>query len=245
MIPEEFKRNRILSALGRAGGGEFLSGLESVRLSRGERLIGHGDPLKHVYFPLDSMISLVSLMSNGASVEAGVVGCEGVLGLPALLGAGATPMESVVQIPGGAARIDARGAKEAFEQSAALRDLVLRYAHAVFVEVSQSAACNRCHGIDTRLCRWMLMSADCVGSTELPLTHEFMAQMLGVRRAGVSVAAKKLREEGLIQYRRGRITILDRDGLERKSCECYGIVRREFARAFGGNGEAGAQAPES
>lgn len=226
-------RNRILAALPERERERLLQHMRKVLLQRGQILIAPGEPITGAYFPLDSMISLVTLMRDGLMTEAGTVGCEGVLGLPVLFGVGVTPMQSMVQIPGEAVHLGGDVFKKEFDLGGPLRDLLLLYAQALFVAVSQSAACNARHPVEQRLCRWLLLSSDAVRSDGLPLTQEFLSAMLGVRRAGVSVAASGLRREGLIAYTRGRVSILDRAGLERGACECYGVVKSQFDRLPG------------
>jgi CRP-like cAMP-binding protein len=194
-------------------------------------LIIPGEEIKEVYFPLNAMISLVSTTREGVSVETGIVGSDGMLGISVLFGAATTPMQSVVQISGRAMRMEARAFKTEFDREGAFNKILLLYLHILFVEISQTAACNKLHSIDGRLARWLLMSCDSIRSDVLPLTHEFLS-MLGIRRAGVSEASARLREKGLISYHHGRITILDRKGLEDFACECYDVVKREQARLF-------------
>lgn len=190
------------------------------------------EPIRHIYFPENAMISLVAITSEGASVEVGVVGREGVTGIPALLGVDATPNESMVQIANGALKMRAEVAREEFKRGGVFQDLILRYVQANTIQISQTAACNRLHSIDERLARWLLMTQDRAASDELTLTHEFLAMMLGVRRAGVTNAATNLQADGYINYKRGHITILDRAGLEEASCECYRIVKAEYERVL-------------
>ncbi len=207
--------------------------LEQVSLSHGQVIISPDEPIEFVYFPLNSLLSLVTVMEDGSTVESGSIGREGMAGVPILLDTSRTPMQTLAQIPGQAVRVKAGIIKEAFDTSSALQKLLHRYIHTVIVVGSQSAACNRLHQIEARLCRWLLMSSDGVGSEEFRLTHEFLATMLGVRRSGVSETASKLQGRGLISYRRGHIQILDRKNLETGACECYGMVKAEYNRLFG------------
>jgi CRP-like cAMP-binding protein len=207
--------------------------MEQVSLSHGQRLILPHEPIGFVYFPLNSLLSLVTVMEDGSTVEAGSIGREGMAGLPILLDAGTTPSQTLTQIPGQAVRVKAQIIKEAFDAGGALQKILHRYIHTTIVIGSQTAACNRLHQIEARLCRWLLMSSDGVGSEELFLTQEFLSTMLGVRRAGVSEAASQLQGKGLIRYQRGRIQIVDRKSLETAACECYGVVRAEYERLFG------------
>lgn len=207
--------------------------MEQVSLSHGQPIILPYEPIPFVYFPLNSLLSLVTMMEDGSTVEAGSIGREGMAGLPFLLDAGMTPSQTLTQIPGQAVRVKAKIIKEAFDAGGALQKILYRYIHTTIVLGSQTAACNRLHQIEARLCRWLLMSSDGVGSEELLLTQEFLATMLGVRRAGVSEAASQLMGKGLIRYQRGRIQIVDRKSLETAACECYGVVRAEYERLFG------------
>ena len=225
--------NRILDLLPEDICNAFLSNSERVSLKQGRRLISPGETISDIYFPISSMISLVTITEDGSEVESGMVGREGMLGVPILLGLEETPMQSVVQIPGEAIRVSARGAREAYDCGGPFQKLLYRYMHAVMVSASQSAACNALHPAGARLCRWLLRAGDAVGSDELPLTQEFLASMIAVRRSGVSEVACRHQEEGLIRYSRGRIRLLDRGGLEGAACECYRAVRSEFEKLFG------------
>jgi CRP-like cAMP-binding protein len=207
--------------------------LEQVSLSHGQSIILPDEPIPFVYFPLNALLSLVTVMEDGSTVEAGAIGREGMAGLPILLDAGTTPMRTLTQIAGKAVRVKAEIIKQAFDKGGALRHILQRYIHTTIVTGSQTAACNRLHHIEARLCRWLLMSSDGVGSEELLLTQDFLSAMLGVRRAGVSEAASQLQSQGWIRYQRGRIQILDRKSLETASCECYEVVRAEYQRLFG------------
>jgi CRP-like cAMP-binding protein len=191
------------------------------------------EPIPFVYFPLNSLLSLVTVLEDGSTVEAGSIGREGMAGLPILLDAGTTPMQTLTQIPGQAVRVKAEIIKQAFDAGGALRHILHRYIHTTIVLGSQTAACNRFHRVEARLCRWLLMSSDGIGKEDLFLTHDFLATMLGVRRAGVSEAASQLQSQGLIHYQRGRIQIVDRKGLETSACECYEAVKAEYVRLFG------------
>ena len=225
--------NRLLAKLPGEELEDLRPHLEPVSLSHAQYLIAPNRPILYVYFPINALASLVTVLEDGSTVEAGSVGREGMVGIPVLLGAGKTPMQTLVQIPGEALRVKAEVIKEAFDKGGALHDLLHRYVHTLFVVASQSAACNRRHHVDARLCRWLLMSSDGVASNELALTQEFLATMLGVRRAGVTQAALHLQEAGLIDYNRGRIRILDREKLEAATCECYRMVKDEYDRLLG------------
>lgn len=204
--------------------------LEPFEMTRGLTLYHSHGAIPYLYFPNNSMVSVVSVLADGSMVEAGVVGREGVAGIPALLGAESTPHESMVQLPGDGVRIKTKTLLEEFKRGGVLHDSVLRYTHALLTQVAQTAACNRMHTIEERLARWLLMTHDRAAGDHLPLTQEFLAMMLGTRRAGVTGAAIALQAENLIRYHRGNITVLDRQGLEDFSCECYGLVKAEFDR---------------
>lgn len=207
-----------------------FSHLEQVELRSGEILSQPEESIKYVYFPQRGTISIVVLMQNGAQAEIGVIGNEGIHGLPVVLGTDSAPFQAMVQIPGQALRLKARALKEELKDCGDFQKLLLRYAQSFFIQTAVTAACNRLHHLDGRLARWLLMTHDRAKVDDLQLTHEFIASMLGVRRAGVTVAANKLQTEGLITYHRGHIHILDRQRLEAYSCECYEVVRKEFAR---------------
>lgn len=224
--------NRLLASLPSEELKHLHPHLEQVSLSQNQLIIKPYEPIPFVYFPLNSLLSLVTVMEDGSTVEAGSIGREGMAGLPILLEAGTTPSQTVTQIPGQAVRIKAEIIKEAFNRGGALQKILYRYIHATIVVGSQTAACNRLHHLEARFCRWLLMSSDGVGSQEFFLTHEFLATMLGVRRAGVSEAASQVQSKGLIRYQRGRIQIIDRKSLETAACECYGVVKAEYDRLF-------------
>ncbi|HEY0142265.1 MAG TPA: Crp/Fnr family transcriptional regulator [Thermoanaerobaculia bacterium] len=207
--------------------------LERIPLALGSAMIAPREPIKRIFFPINCLGSLVTVLEDGATIEAGSVGREGMVGIPVVLGAVSTPMQTLTQIAGDAWAIGASAFKEAFHSSSTLQLVIHRYIHTVFVVASQSAACNRRHHVGQRLARWLLMSSDGVGSNELAITQEFLAAMLGVRRAGVTEAAVKLQEEGMIRYTRGFVEILDRPRLESTSCECYRMVANEYERLFG------------
>jgi CRP-like cAMP-binding protein len=220
--------NRILAALPAEDYERLAPYLKPVSLPRGQVLYYTGDPIEQVYFPFRSMISIVSRLSDGANVEVGVTGFEGMVGLNFLLGSEKSPYECMVQIPDGGMQCRADVIKAEFKRGGALQDRLHRYTQSLLVLTAQAAACNRAHLVGERLARWLLMSYDRCVCAELPLTHEFLSMMLGVRRAGVTEAAIILQTEGLIKYNRGHITIVDREGLEDFACECYGIVKAEF-----------------
>lgn len=204
--------------------------LEQVELRMGEIISQPDEAIEYVYFPQSGTISIVALMEDGSQAEVGVIGSEGIYGLPVVLGTDSSPFQAVVQIPGHALRLKARVLREELKDCGGFQKSLLLYAQAFFIQTAATAACNRAHRLDKRLARWLLMTQDRARVDDLQLTHDFISTMLGVRRAGVSVAANKLQAEGFINYSRGNIHILDRKGLEGFSCECYEVVRKEFAR---------------
>lgn len=207
--------------------------LNRVALAHSQTLIMPGAPIRSVYFPITALASLVTIMEDGSTVESGAVGRDGMVGIPVLLEASTTPMQTLVQIPGEAIEVKAEIIKDVFDKGGAFHTLVHRYIHTLFVVASQSAACNRLHQIGQRLSRWLLMSSDGIASNNIGLTQEYLATMLGVRRAGVTEAALELQGEGLIRYGRGNIEILNREALEARACECYRVVKEEFDRLLG------------
>lgn len=225
--------NRLLDSLPSHVSDGLRPQFERVPLALGASMIAPHEPIRRIFFPINCLGSLVTVLEDGATIEAGTVGREGMVGIPVVLGAVSTPMQTLTQIAGDAWAIPANTFKELFDSSAALQLAVHRYIHTVFVVASQSAACNRRHHVEQRLARWLLMSSDGVDSKELAITQEFLAAMLGVRRAGVTEAAVKLQEDGIIRYTRGFVEILDRLRLEQTSCECYRMVANEYERLFG------------
>jgi CRP-like cAMP-binding protein len=230
--------NRILNQLPPEEYERLSPHLEPVTLSIGDVLHYPQEPVSHVYFPNRGTVSVVATFADGGGVEVGLVGNEGVFGINVVLGSVATPHEAIVQLPGDGVRVSSDALRREFKRGGQLQDLLLRYTQAFIVQIAQTAACNKAHPLNGRLARWLLMTCDRAPGSELELTHEFMAFMLGTRRAGVTEAAGRLQDAGLIRYRRGRVTILDRRGLEAESCECYPIVKREFDHLLGGNGRA-------
>ena len=222
--------NRLLAALPDAEYQRLIPHLEHVSLSLKQVLYEVGEPIEYVYFPHQSIVSALSTMEDGSMVEVGLVGNDGIVGIPAALGDNITATTAMVQVPDSAMRMKASLLKSEFQRGGSLQSLLLRYMQAQHAFVSQNAACNRLHYLEGRLARWLLLVCDRVESNELPLTHEFMSQMLGVRRAGVTEAANMLQQSGLIRYTRGKITILNRQELEATSCECYEIIKGEYAR---------------
>jgi CRP-like cAMP-binding protein len=224
------RQNHLLSVLARAESGRLFSQLEPVSLSLGMALYESGDKLNHVYFPTTAIVSLLYVMENGASAEIAVVGNEGVVGIALFMGGETMPNRAVVQSAGGALRLRGQLLQQEFNRGGPLQHLLLRYTLALLTQMAQTAVCNRHHTVDQQLCRWLLLSLDRLPANELTMTQELIANMLGVRREGVTEAAGKLQSANLIHYSRGRITVLDRPGLEARVCECYGVVQREFKR---------------
>ena len=228
------ERNRLLAALPADEYARLLPHLEPVELSQRQVLWQSEAPIRAVYFPRNCVASLLTPLEHEQPVEAATVGSEGMAGTSVVLGVGTTRFQAIAQIPGAAARLDADRLVEWLRNSdGALLPLMLRYAQALQEQTAQSVACNRRHGIDERCARWLLMTHDRVGTDQFPLTHEFLAFMLGVRRASVTVAAGMLQQAGLIRYHRGAITVLDRERLEDASCECYGVIRRKYEQLLG------------
>jgi CRP-like cAMP-binding protein len=196
----------------------------------GDVLYEPGGKLRHAYFPTTSIVSLHYVMESGASAEAAGVGNEGVVGISLFMGGGTTSSSAVVQIAGHAYRLEARLLKEEFNRAGLMQQLLLRYTQALMTQMAQSAACNRHHSVEQQLCRWLLLTVDRVSSRDFIVTQELVARMLGVRREGITEAAGKLQNAGFIRYRRGHIAVLDRSGLEARTCECYAVVRKELLR---------------
>ena len=227
-------QNRLLATLAafaHADAAWLSPQLESVTLELGQVLAAATEPFDHVYFPETAVVSIINHMSDGGAVEVGTIGNEGMVGIASFLEADPGQNETVVQIPGTARRAPASAVADGAHGHPTLRRLLNRYTQTYLTQVAQTAACNRLHGIEERCARWLLMTHDRVGRAEtFPLTQEYLAIMLGVRRAGVTLAAGSLRDAGLIRYSRGAVHVIDREGLEAASCECYGIVRRHFDR---------------
>jgi CRP-like cAMP-binding protein len=207
--------------------------LRYVPLALGEVIYESGGRQSHIYFPTTAIISLLYLMENGSSAEMGVAGCEGLVGVALFMGGGTVPNRAVVQSAGAAFRMKTKVLQEEFARGDTFQRLLLRYTQALMTQMSQTAVCNRLHTVEQQLCRWLLLSRDRLDTDELVMTQELIANMLGVRREGVTNAAGRLQESGLISYVRGRITILDRRGLEAAVCECYKVVKDEYDRLLG------------
>ncbi|GAA0709686.1 Crp/Fnr family transcriptional regulator [Dokdonella soli] len=208
----------------------FAPHLTAVYLGLGDVIYESGTEQPHVYFPTDSIVSLLYVLEDGASAEIAIVGNEGLVGISLFMGGGTTPSRAVVQSAGHAFRMRAQFIRDEFVLAGRVQQLFLRYTQALLTQMGQTAVCNRHHSVDQQLCRWLLMSLDRLSSDELTMTQELIANMLGVRREGVTEAAGKLQRAGVIRYNRGRIKVLDRPRLESMACECYEVVRREFAR---------------
>jgi CRP-like cAMP-binding protein len=223
-------KNHLLAVLQETEWARLSSHLVHVDMPLGQVVYESGDRLNHVYFPTTSIISLLYVMEDGASAEIAIVGNEGLIGIALFMGGETTPSRAIVQSAGEAYRLDARILKEEFRRAGPVQRLLLRYTQALITQMAQTAVCNRHHSIDQQLCRWLLLSIDRLPSNELKMTQELIANMLGVRRSGVTEAALKLQDAGLIRYSHGHIEVLDRPGLEARVCECYRVVRREFDR---------------
>ncbi|BDI05125.1 Crp/Fnr family transcriptional regulator [Sphaerotilus microaerophilus] len=224
------KDNQLLASLPAAEWQRWLPLLEWVELPLGQVLYESGRPMSHVYFPTTAIVSLLYVMESGASAEIAVVGNEGLVGIALFMGGETTPSRAVVQSAGDGFRLRAQVIKEEFNNSSPVMHLMLRYTQALITQMAQTAVCNRHHSLDQQLCRWLLLSLDRLHGSELKMTQELIANMLGVRREGVTEAALKLQGAGLIRYTRGHISVLDRHGLEERTCECYAVVRREYDR---------------
>jgi CRP-like cAMP-binding protein len=232
--PHQPQQNHLLAALSPAERERLYPHLQLVPMPLGKVLYESGDLLRHVYFPTDSIISLLYVLEDGASAEISVVGNEGLIGIALFMGGETTPSRAIVQSAGSAYRLMSQNLKEEFHRSGSLQLLLLRYTQALITQMAQTAVCNRHHSVDQQLCRWLLLSLDRLSSNRLIMTQELIANMLGVRREGVTEAAGKLQELGVIRYARGRITVLDRPRLEGLCCECYAVVKKETDRLLPG-----------
>ena len=224
------RQNHLLAALPIVDYERLVGDLELIPMALGDVLYESGSQQGHVYFPTNCIVSLLYVMEDGSSAEIAVVGNEGIIGVSLFMGGETTPSRAVVQSAGYAYRLKGQFLKREFTRSVELQHLLLRYTQALLTQMAQTAVCNRHHSVDQQLCRWLLLSLDRLASNELTMTQELIANMLGVRREGVTEAAGKLQEVGLIHYSRGRITVVNRPGLEAKACECYRVVKREFDR---------------
>ncbi len=225
------KENRLLAALPTQVFNRLLPDLKPVTMPLGEVIYESGAQLEHVYFPVPGcIVSMLYVLEDGSSAEIAVVGDEGMVGIALFMGGDTTPSRAIVQSAGASVRLKGSILKKEFDRHSELQHLLLRYTQALITQMSQTAVCNRHHTVEQQLCRWLLLSLDRLASNELTMTQELIANMLGVRREGVTQAAGKLQALGLIQYVRGRITILDRNGLEKQVCECYEVVKKEYGR---------------
>ena len=222
--------NHLLAALPSTEWQRWQSQLELVDLKLGQVLYEAGCKMSFVYFPIDAIVSLLTVLEDGDSAEIAVVGNEGIVGVSLFMGGETTPSRAVVQSAGRSIRLSAHVLKSEFNISPAVMHLLLRYTQALITQMTQTAACNRHHSLDEQLCRWLLLSLDRLYGTHLVMTQELIANMLGVRREGVTEAAGRLQRAGLISYSRGKINVLDRSGLEQRSCECYAVVKKEYDR---------------
>ena len=222
--------NHLLSVLPEAERVRLAPHLVPVDMTLGQVVYESGDRQRFVYFPATSIVSLLYVMEDGASAEIAIVGNEGLIGIALFMGGETTPSRAIVQSAGAAFRLDAQILKEEFIRGGPVQRLLLRYTQALITQMAQTAVCNRHHSIDQQLCRWLLLSVDRLPSNELKMTQELIANMLGVRRSGVTEAALKLQDAGLIRYGHGHIQVLDRPGLEKRVCECYRVVKQEFDR---------------
>jgi CRP-like cAMP-binding protein len=226
----DLRRNLLLASLPESEWNRWSQRLELIHMPLGQVVYESGIALASVYFPITSIVSLLYVMENGASAEIAIVGNEGLVGVSLFMGGESTPSRAVVQGAGVACRLDAEVLKEEFNRSGPVLHLLLRYTQALITQMAQTAVCNRHHTVDQQLCRWLLLSLDRLEGDELLMTQELIANMLGVRREGVTEGALKLQRAGLIQYTRGHIKVLDRAGLELRTCECYAVVKREYDR---------------
>ncbi len=224
------RRNQLLAALPEPEWERWKVALEWVDLELGQVLYESGSTLSHVYFPTTAIVSLLYVLENGASAEIAVVGNEGIVGVSLFMGGGSTPSRAVVQSAGRGLRLSARRMKDEFDRAGPVLHLLLRYTQALITQMAQTAVCNRHHSLDQQLCRWLLLSMDRLEGNQLVMTQELIANMLGVRREGVTESALNLQRAKLIRYARGRIVVLDRQGLEQRTCECYAVVKREYDR---------------
>jgi CRP-like cAMP-binding protein len=229
-IAADPRENHLLAALPDAEWARWLQQMEPVDMPLGKVLYESGSKLTHVYFPTTSIVSLLYVLEDGASAEIAVVGHEGIVGISLFMGGESTPSRAVVQSAGRAFRLKASLMLQEFNRAGPVLHLLLRYTQALITQMAQTAVCNRHHSLDQQLCRWLLLSLDRLHSDELVMTQELIADMLGVRREGVTEAAGHLQQAGLIRYRRGRITVLDRHRLEQRTCECYAVVKKEYDR---------------
>ena len=231
-LPSE---NQLLAALPIDDYQRLIPDLELVTLSNQQLLYDIGESIRYVYFPYQALVSFVSMMEDGSTTEVGIVGKDGMVGMPVCWGGEYSGnMQAIAQMPGSAMRMKAQKLKIEFERGGAIQRLLLLYTQAIFTQVAQTAACNRHHTVEQRLARWLLTVQDQIQSDQLTLTQEFISQMMGTRRAGVTVAAMALQQAQMIRYTRGKITVIDREKLKLAACECYSVIHHEFSRLLGG-----------
>jgi CRP-like cAMP-binding protein len=224
------RANQLLASLPESDYQVLAAQLERMPMPLGMAVYESGDAQGFVYFPVDSIVSLLYVLESGASTEIAVTGKEGLVGISLFMGGESTPSRAIVQSAGHGYRVRGAVLRQLFESSGDVQHLLLRFTQALITQMTQTAVCNRHHAVDQQLCRWLLLMLDRLASDEVLMTQELIANMLGVRREGVTEAAGKLQSEGLIEYRRGRITVLDRPQLEARVCECYGVVKKEYDR---------------
>ncbi len=231
-MPEDVKphQNHLLATLPPEVQNRLFPDMELVKMLLGQVLYESGDTLRHVYFPIDSIVSLLYVMEDGASAEIAVVGNEGLIGVSLFMGGESTPSRAIVQSAGYALRLPGQRLKDEFNRHSEMQILLLRYTQSLITQMAQTAVCNRHHSINQQLCRWLLLSLDRLSTNKLEMTQELIANMLGVRREGVTEAAGKLQKLNVIEYHRGHVTVLDRPKLEKLSCECYAVVKKETDR---------------
>ncbi len=225
--------NHLLAALPAEEFSRLKPNLEAVSLSLGEVIYESGEELDHIYFPTSAIISLLYSMENGATAEIGMAGNDGLVGIALYMGGSTTPSRAVVQSAGNAYKMKSHALNDEFSLGGVFQKILLRYTQSLMTQISQTAVCNRLHSVENQLCRWLLINHDLLESNKLIMTHDLIANMLGVRREGVSIAAGHLQKKGLIKYVRGTITMLDRDRLEKAACECYRVVKDEYDRLLG------------
>ena len=227
---DDLKENYLLAALPKIAGRRWLKQLERIEMPLGQVLYEPGSSQSHAYLPTTSIVSMLYVMEDGDSAEIAVVGNEGIVGMPLFMGGDSTSSRAVVQIGGAGFRLKAQTMRDEVNRAGPVLHLLLRYTQALITQMAQTAVCNRHHTVDQQLCRWLLLSLDRLQGNELVMTQELIANMLGVRREGVTEGALKLQHAGLIRYLRGHITVIDRKGLEQRSCECYAVVKKEYDR---------------
>jgi CRP-like cAMP-binding protein len=230
---DSIRMNHLLAAVPAEELARLKTDLQPVSLELGEVVYESGEELEFIYFPTTAIISLLYIMENGSTAEIGMAGNDGLVGIALFMGGSTTPSRAVVQSAGNAFRLRSSALRSAFGQGGVFQKILLRYTQSLMTQISQTAVCNRLHAVEKQLCRWLLINHDLLQTNELVMTHDLIANMLGVRREGVSIAAGHLQKEGLIRYVRGTITILDRPGLEAAACECYQVVKDEYDRLLG------------